>query len=143
MPDLNPSPRPFATRRHFELLLAAGALFEAIHLIGLFGRRAEVDGTMLAILFTVGGPLVVPLLGLAVTRLASSLAKWLLILLVAVALLSALRIGFSQWLDQPALLAGAVAGLCQIVAVAMLFTPAGRRWTSRKAGRPAEGGLSS
>jgi hypothetical protein len=128
------------TRRNFELLLLAAALFEALHLIGLFARRAEVDGLVLAVLFTVGGPLFVLLLGLAVTRLGSSLAKWLLILLVAVALLSAVRIGTAQWLENPALLAGAIAGLCQLAAVSMLFTRGGRSWTGRKPSAPLDDG---
>ena len=140
MSDLNRAGRPFASRRNFELLLAAAALFETLHLIGLFDRRAEVDGEALAILFTLGGPLLVLLLGLAVTRLGSSTAKWLFILLVAIALFSAIRIGAGPWLDNPALLAGAVAGLCQLAAVAMLFTAEGRGWTARKPSASARGG---
>jgi uncharacterized membrane protein len=131
----NPSSRSFVLRRNFERLLVAAALFETLHLIGLFARRAEVDGTFLALLFTVGGPILVLLLGFAVTRLGSSVAKWLLILLVAVALLSAVRIGTAQWSQDPALLAGAIAGLCQLAAVSMLFTRAGRGWTGRKPSR--------
>jgi hypothetical protein len=140
MSDLNQAERSFVSPRNFELLLAAAALFETLHLIGLFDRRVEVDGRMLAILFTLGGPLLVLLLGLAVTRLGSSVAKWLFVALGAIALISAIRLGAGPWLDNPALLAGAVAGLCQLAAMLMLFTPAGRDWTRRKPAAPARNG---
>lgn len=58
------------SRGNFERLLAAAALVEMLHLIGLFARRVEVDGTILAILFTLGGPPVVLLPGFGVTRLS-------------------------------------------------------------------------
>ena len=130
MPHLNQTARQLVTPRTFELLLLVAALFETAHLVGLFGRRAEVDGTALAITFTFGVPWLVLLLGLGVTRLRSSVAKWVLVALTAIALLSAVRIGTGRW-DEPAILAGAVAGLLQVIAVAMLFTPTGRRWTGR------------
>lgn len=129
MSDLNRTAGAFVTRRHFELLLLAAALFETVHLVGLFVRRAEVDGTVLAIAFTFVVPWLVPLLGLAVTRRGSKVAKWLIVVLVAIALMTAVRIGIAPWVNSLAILAGAVAGLLQLVAVVMLFTPAGRSWT--------------
>ncbi|HZF96042.1 MAG TPA: hypothetical protein VEZ20_14365 [Allosphingosinicella sp.] len=130
MPHLS-KPSGLVSPRNFEFLLAAAALFEFAHLVGLFERRAEVDGTALALLFTIGGPLLVLLLGLGVTRLGSSVAKWLLVALVAMALFSAVRIGAEPWANNPALIAGAIAGLCQLAAVLMLFTPPARSWTGR------------
>ena len=124
-PDLFP-----ISRGRFELALLVAALFETAHLIGLYDRRAQVDGTALAIVFTALTPWLTMLLGLAVTRLRSSVAKWILIALVAIALLSAVRIGPGRW-DEPAIFLGAIAGALQIVAVAMLFTRTGRGWTGR------------
>ncbi|HEX8194210.1 MAG TPA: hypothetical protein VF552_15050 [Allosphingosinicella sp.] len=131
MPYLSRPSGAVVSPRNFELLLLAAAAFELAHLAGLFERRAEVDGTALAILFTIGGPLLVLLLGLGVTRLGSSLAKWLLVALVAIALLSAVRIGTEPWMNNPALIAGAFAGLCQLAAVLMLLTLSARSWTKR------------
>ena len=142
MPHLTRPSGPLVSARNFEFLLLAAAVFETAHLVGLFERRAEVDGTALAVLFTIGGPLLVLLLGLGVTRLGSSVAKWLLVALVAVALLTAVRIGAEPWMNNPALIAGAMAGLCQLAAVLMLLTPAARSWTRRagtlRAGSPVE-----
>lgn len=129
MPDLNPTTRRFITPRLFEILLLIAALLETAHLIGLFDRREEVDGTTLAVIFTLGVPWIVLLLGLAVTRIGSSVAKWALVLLTAIALISAVRVGIGRWAE-PAILAGAVAGMLQTVSVALLFTPIGRSWTS-------------
>ncbi|KQN25429.1 hypothetical protein ASE86_04095 [Sphingomonas sp. Leaf33] len=129
MSDLTTAARPLVTERLFELTLLAAALFETAHLLGLFGRRAEVDGTPLAIAFTFGVPWLMPLLGLAITRTGSVTAKWVLVVLGAIALLTAVRVGPGRW-NEPAILLGAIAGVLQIAAIAMLFTPAGRRWTS-------------
>ncbi len=71
MAELNHTTRPFVTQRRFELVLLAAALFETLHLMGLLGRRAEVDGTPLAIIFTFGVPWIVLLLGSAVTRMGA------------------------------------------------------------------------
>ena len=133
MADLNTGASA-VTRRRFELLLLAAALFETAHLVGLFQRRVEVDGTALAVLFTLGAPWVTFGLGLAITRLRSSAAKWILVVLVAIALLSSVRIGTARW-DEPAIFLGAIAGLLQLVAVAMLFTREGRG-RSNAAARP-------
>lgn len=130
MPDIGASSETFPTRRTFEMLLLVAALFETMHLIGLFGRRAEVDGTTLAVLFTFGVPWLVFLLGLAVTRGRSSVAKWSLIVLVAIAVLSAVRIGAVRW-NEPAMALGAIAGFLQLVAVICLFTPNGKDWTRK------------
>lgn len=129
MPYLNQTAASFVTKRKFELLLLGALLFETLHLIGLFDQRAAVDGTTLAILFTFGVPWIVLLLGLAVTRRGSMIAKWLLAALAIVALFSAIRIGTDDWSRDPAIFAGAIAGICQLAAVLMLFTPAGRIWT--------------
>lgn len=129
MPDLNPAAESWVTRRRFELLLLIAALLETAHLIGLFHRREEVDGTALAVVFTYGVPWVVLLLGLAVTRAGSSIAKWVLVFLAALALITAVRIGTGRW-GEPAILMGALAGILQVIAVALLvFTPPGRSWT--------------
>lgn len=119
-----------ASRRGFEMLLFAAAIFETAHLTGLYERREQVDGVLLAVLFTSLTPWITFLLGLAVTRLRSSVAKWILIVLVAIALLTAVRIGPGRW-DEPAIFLGAVAGVLQLMAVVMLFTRAGRSWTGR------------
>lgn len=132
MSHLSQSIGSYTTKRNFELLLGAAVLFETIHLIGLFGRRSEVDGTILAIVFTIGAPLVLLLMGLAVTRLGSLIAKWVLIVLVALTLLSAVGTGTAKWLENPALLVGALAGLCEFAAILMLFTSVGRTWTGGK-----------
>jgi hypothetical protein len=124
-PDLFP-----ISRGRFELALFVAALFETAHLVGLFDRRAQVDGMSLAIVFTALTPWLTVLLGLAVTRLRSSVAKWILIALVAIALLSAVRIGPGRW-DEPAIFLGAIAGVLQLAAIAMLFTRTGRSWTGR------------
>ena len=129
MADLKPDMLRVSTGR-FELMLLLAALFETAHLIGLYDRREQVDGTMLAIAFTLLAPWITFMLGLAVTRLRSSVAKWLLIALVGIAVLTAVRIGPGRW-DEPAIFLGAVAGLLQVVAVAMLFTRTGRGWTKR------------
>lgn len=120
-------------KRSFELLLVGAALFESAHLLALFERRAEVDGVPMAVAFTVVLPWLPVLLGLAVTRRGSAIAKWVLVVLIAVAAFTAFRIGPARW-SEPAILFGAVAGALQLAAAVVLVT-AGRAWT--RAGRPA------
>ncbi|MEG3179180.1 hypothetical protein [Sphingomonas sp. LT1P40] len=122
----------FVTKARFELLLAVAALFETLHLIGLFDRRVDVDGKMLAAVFTFGVPWIVLLLGIAVTRAGSKAAKWTLIILILFAVFSAVSIGIERW-NEPVILLGAIAGIVQVVAVTMLLTPVGRSWTRASA----------
>lgn len=131
----HPSPpkqiSPFIIRRRFEALLLTAAGIEIAHLIGLFARRLEVDGWTLALIFTFLVPWIAPGLGFAITRKGSTVAKWLLVVLVAVTLVSAISIGVGRW-NELAILLGAIAGVLQCLAVAMLFSPAGRSLTSRR-----------
>jgi hypothetical protein len=120
-----------APKRVFEALLLTAALLSFAQLIGLFGRRAALDGVALAILFTFVLPWLPPLLGLAVTRRRSVVAKWVLLTLTALTLFTAWRIGTARWSD-PIILLGAVAGALE-AAAAMLLLTLGRSWTR---GRP-------
>lgn len=121
----------WANRRAFEGLLIAGAVAEYGHLIGLFEARTAVDGQALALAFTLLGPLVTPLLGLAVTRLGSAVAKWAFLILMAVVWLNMVKLGADAWWGQWALALGFLAGTLQTLAASMLFTPTGWRWTAR------------
>lgn len=121
-------------KRGFECLLVLGAVAETLHLIGLFDRRAEVDGIALAIAFTVVTPSVVPMMGLAITRLKSAVAKWVLLLLISVVWLNMVKLGLGEWWGNPWLTLGFVAGVAQTLAALMLLTPTGWRWT-HKTGR--------
>jgi hypothetical protein len=117
-------------KRLFELLLVVAALSETFHLIALYERRAEVDGTLMAVIFTAGLPWVPVLLGLAVTRRRSAIAKWLLSILIAVAAYTAFRIGTARW-GELAMLFGALAGALQLTAAIVLLT-VGRTWTGAR-----------
>ena len=114
-------------KRLFELVLVLAAIFESFHLLTLFERRAEVDGTVMAVIFTAGLPWVPVLLGLALTRRRSLIAKWLLLVLIAIAAFTAFKIGTAQG-SEPAMLLGAIAGALQLAAALMLLT-VGRTWT--------------
>lgn len=125
-----PSAQVLVTPRRFEALLLAASLIEIVHLVGLFPRRLQVDGWALALIFTFIVPWIAPGLGLAITRKGSAVAKWLLVGLVAITVISATSIGVARW-DEPAILAGAIAGLLQVLAISMLFTKVGRSWIRR------------
>lgn len=124
---LSCSPIGARHKRLFELALVLAAIFESFHLLALFERRAEVDGTVMAVIFTAGLPWVPVLLGLALTRRRSSIAKWLLLVLIAIAAFTAFKIGAARW-SEPAMLLGAIAGALQLAAALMLLT-VGRTWT--------------
>lgn len=109
------------------MMLVLAAILESVHLLALFERRAEVDGIVMAVIFTAGLPWIPVLLGLAVTRRRSLLAKWLLLVLIAIAALTAFRIGTSRW-GEFAMVFGALAGALQLMAAALLLTT-GRSWT--------------
>lgn len=108
-------------------MLLAASLIEIVHLMGLFPRRLQADGWALALTFTFIVPWIAPSLGLAITRKGSAVAKWLLVGLVALTVISATSIGVGRW-DEPAILVGAIAGLLQVLAISMLFTKVGRSW---------------
>ncbi|WP_296166884.1 hypothetical protein [uncultured Brevundimonas sp.] len=118
-------------KRGFEGLLVLGAAAETLHLIGLFDRRAEVDGVALAVVFTVVTPWVVPMMGLAITRLKSAVAKWVFLLLMSVVWLNMVKLGLGEWWGNPWLTLGFVAGVAQTLAAFMLLTPPSWRWTHK------------
>lgn len=118
-------------RRAFESLLVLGAAAETLHLVGLFDRRTDVDGTGLALAFTAVVPWITPLIGLAVTRLRMAAAKWAFLLLMTVVWFNMAKLGVSEWWGDPWLTLGFTAGVAQTLAAAMLLTPTGWRWTRR------------
>lgn len=120
-------------RRVFEGLLVFGAAAETVHLVGLFDRRTDVDGTGLALAFTAVVPWITPLIGLAVTRLRVAAAKWALLLLMSVVWFNMVKLGVAEWWGDPWLTLGFTAGLAQTLAAAMLLTPVAWRWTRRDA----------
>lgn len=136
MPDLTaPAPASEKPKRVFEALLLAAALLSLANMIGLFDRRAALDGVVLATVFTFVFPWLPLLLGLAVTRRRSALAKWLLLALIALSLFTAWRMGTARW-GEPAIFLGALAGALEVAAGVLLLT-VGRSWTGkeRAAGR--------
>lgn len=120
------------SRRIFEGLLVIAAVAETAHLIGLFDRRSAVDGLALAVLFTAAIPWVTVLVGLAITRLRSRVAKYGFLLLMAPVWFSMVKLGVGEWWGDLFLTLGFLAGVLQTLAVLMLLTPPGWSWTRRR-----------
>lgn len=113
-----------------RLLLVAGAV-ETVYLVGLFDRRVAVDGVAMALGFTLIIPWIPFALGWAAVARRSRVAAGVLVALTALAWVAGVAIGTSKWLDDPILLVGALATICQTLAVMMLLSPAGRAWMAR------------
>ena len=120
------------SKRIFEGLLVIAAVAETTHLIGLFDRRSAVDGLALAVLFTAAIPWVTVLVGLAITRLRSRVAKYGFLLLMALVWFSMVRLGVGEWWGDLFLTLGFLAGVLQTLAALMLLTPPGWNWTRRR-----------
>jgi hypothetical protein len=109
----------------------AAVAAEGAHLALLFQRRVEVDGLAMAIALSAGTPLLIMALLLLATRRASNVARWFLVVLAMLALLTAVVSGIGAWADNPILLVGGLSLLLQIAAIAMSFTPGGNSWFAR------------
>lgn len=112
----------------FERLGIVGIALDFIQLVLLFPRRVAVDGVPLALAFTA----LIPLLSLTLLLLASrgrnSAARWMLAVLVGVAIITAFRAGTSAWWSDAPVLLGVLVLLLEAAAVAFSFAPATRGW---------------
>lgn len=122
--------RNLTSTAFLRLLLVAGVI-ETIYLVGLFDRRMAVDGLAMALAFTIVIPWIPLALGWAAVARHSRVAAGILVALTALAWVAGVAIGTSKWLDDPILLVGALATLCQTLAVMTLLSPAGRAWVAR------------
>lgn len=105
-----------------ELIIGVAALLEFIALVSLFQRREAVDGTAMAIAFTVLVPLAILGLGILITRYGLNIAKWTLAALVLISLITAVKVGFGTWIDDPILFVGGGALVLECLFLALVFT---------------------
>jgi hypothetical protein len=91
----------------------------------IWDQRVALDGTMLALLFTVAVPLLIALLVLLATRRRSKLAFACLVLLTGVAWLSTWKLGLTD--GSAAFTAGAASLILQSISLLLLVIAQGRR----------------